>query len=190
MPNWRGLLDSEPINKFLYDPASSKIKFLLQRPTYLELFWASIGFDTFRRLLLSFENRTVDTKIGLFDEFWWQQLGLGTTIVCSVERRSFWWRRAATVLKMYFWHENRTFFGKGFGDDDHLQRGATIVFERRMFLKRRKIGLFDVKIGPLTAIEFLMSFDNFFLTTASGTVFSVARILTAIVLKAKVVILS
>ena len=59
-----------------------------------------------------------------------------------------------------------------------------------MFLKRRKIGLFDVKIGPLTAIEFLMSFDNFFLTTASGTVFSVARILTAIVLKAKVVILS
>ena len=60
-------------------------------------------------------------------------------------------------------------FSASFGDDDRLQRGATIVFERRMFLKRRKIGLFDVKTGLFSASgerfgnfrRLPMSFDGF-----------------------------
>ena len=104
MPNWRGLLDLEPIDKFLYDPASS---ILLNLKTDLLEAWSDKHSS--ESCLLTKTDfcgerqafwRPLTSKIGLFSvsfddfgKFWWQCLGDNfwvTTIVCSVERQSFW----------------------------------------------------------------------------------------------------
>ena len=75
MPNWRGLLDLEPIDKFLYDPASS-ILVLTLKTNLLEA-WSSWQVLKWPLLtVIVFEP---------FDGFWWVST-------------AFWRRRAGTVL--------------------------------------------------------------------------------------------
>ena len=120
MPNWRGLLDSEPIDKFLYDPASSNLlilktnllealeKFWKERATFwvgakTGLFSASFGakigpppptaIDLKRGAMIVFERRPC--LLTSFDDFWWNFVD------------GFW--RVSKNVFLRLWRENRTF---------------------------------------------------------------------------------
>ena len=84
MPNWRGLLDSEPIDKFLYDPASSilvltlKTNLLEAWSSWQVLKWPlltvivlnlSTAFDGFRQLFDDGERGPFWRLLKASDEF-------------------------------------------------------------------------------------------------------------------------
>ena len=193
MPNWRGLLDSEPIDKFLYDPASSILVLTLK--TNLLGAWSSWQVlkgesnDRFENVLLTQKS-----------DFWWR-------LTRSMERRSFltsfdgfWWpfRRRAGPLEG---KGNSSFQWRSFAA--WRVNSFCCLVDRPFLVSWRRKTNFDLFLDDwlLTIFDgFLTSFEKRFFGEFCWWVFggrragpflvSWRRILTAIVLKAKVVILS